>query len=388
MWRLVFHIVVSRTRKSVESIKTYAPIFTTISFSSEEIMSNRSCKSCGKFCVLRSDMIRGYCLDCVKKAEQKEHKPTIALKRATTDKTAAVKREQANLKSAKQSFEKLRSSAKADADRLNQMRASLRARERMLSERDRQIENRAQELKRVHKLNSALLEKIHRERSGLDQERRNIADEKKTLASKRRDVDRLRTQLSQSEKRQLAATRKLENRERALSEKEASLKKREKQVANIPKSRKEFAARVKKFEQQILRLRNNAARQKDEMEFLRGYSEVADWAGTGLGSKTLWPNVEHVVLAGSEPYDKSEFAAYLDGKQFVLEQPGSSEAAIMIVGRDDWSAEELEAQIEAREGQELRVYSQEMILLAIRWTSATSNNLSASLRTTTQLCSI
>jgi hypothetical protein len=235
----------------------------------------------------------------------------------------------------------------------------------MLSERGRQIENRRKELKRVQKLNGAILDKIHQERSDLDQHRSKVADEERALASKRRDVEKLRTQLKQRETKLSAVNKKLDRREKSLAKKETNLKAREKKTASIPKSRKEFAARVKKFEQQLLRLRNKVARQEGEIDFLRGYSEVADWAGTGLGSGSLWPNVEHAVIVGEGPYDNTELTIYLEGQEFLPVPPGSADASIMIVGRDDWSEEELELQIEAREGLELRVYSQEMLLLAI-----------------------
>lgn len=69
-----------------------------------------------------------------------------------------------------------------------------------------------------------------------------------------------------------------------------------------------------------------------------------------------------VVTAGSGPYPEEDFDRILREQGIAVHGLGSSGKAILILGRHDWSKDDLDSHIESRRGTELRVYSQEMFL--------------------------
>jgi len=84
----------------------------------------------------------------------------------------------------------------------------------------------------------------------------------------------------------------------------------------------------------------------------------------GLGDGQLWPYEEGVVVVGNEPYPRTQMTRFLKGLGFSVEQPGHEETRLLVVGRQKWSEEQLEKHIQARQGEELRVFSQEMFVMA------------------------
>jgi hypothetical protein len=64
-----------------------------------------------------------------------------------------------------------------------------------------------------------------------------------------------------------------------------------------------------------------------------------------------------VVLIGSGPLSEKEMRAILSAREIQAAPPEDPSTAVMIVGRDDWLVDDLEAQIRARGEVGLRVYS-------------------------------
>lgn len=71
-----------------------------------------------------------------------------------------------------------------------------------------------------------------------------------------------------------------------------------------------------------------------------------------------------VLLLGDGPWPIDNFTELLQGLGFEVWHNGSSaKFEVVIVGREKWSAVHLESQIEARDGQSLKFYSQELFVL-------------------------
>lgn len=154
------------------------------------------------------------------------------------------------------------------------------------------------------------------------------------------EIDRLKT-----------AASKLRKRNRSMKE---SLNSFEEQL--------EAAQRVtKSMKRRVNRLESRCA----------GYDQVdfaLNWLAKGLGTDAMhFPKL--LATIGSNPFPSRQFDNHLLSKEFELVWPGNGDenedVEIMIVGRSGWNEEQLEQQLAAREGQELRVYSQEMFLLSL-----------------------
>jgi hypothetical protein len=101
-----------------------------------------------------------------------------------------------------------------------------------------------------------------------------------------------------------------------------------------------------------------------------GYAQVdiaLKWLAQGLSDETEIFSGP-IATIGSDPFPAEELDRSLIAKGFDVYWPGDGEenehTEVMIVGRSDWDEERLEQQLAAREGQSLRVYSQEMFLLS------------------------
>ena len=88
--------------------------------------------------------------------------------------------------------------------------------------------------------------------------------------------------------------------------------------------------------------------------------EVLDW----MFSKTrpARPRVKagNLHLMGGGPWEHDSFGRLMERQNFSLWELPDADIAHVIVGRNNWDQRSLLAQIEARKGKKLRIYSQEM----------------------------
>jgi hypothetical protein len=68
---------------------------------------------------------------------------------------------------------------------------------------------------------------------------------------------------------------------------------------------------------------------------------------------------------GDGPWDNAAFGRLMEGQDFSLWPLPDADVAHLVVGRKNWRKDELVEQIEARQGQPLRIYSQEMWFAAM-----------------------
>ena len=90
---------------------------------------------------------------------------------------------------------------------------------------------------------------------------------------------------------------------------------------------------------------------------------VRNWLVSKRGSRGLRLPGKAVVV-GSGPLSEKELRATLSAREIKAVPPEDPSTDVMVVGRDDWLVDDLEAQIRARGEAGLRVYSQEMLLAA------------------------
>jgi hypothetical protein len=219
-----------------------------------------------------------------------------------------------------------------------------------------------------NKLNDLDEKKRELQRAGSEQRSRDqqLSSLQMKLEKRQRECKEKEVQLRQREKDlKLAETRN----ERLLSSVKKSQESLSAQQSKLRKDQKKFRDAMKKselakLENRLKRARSQAARQKEEIQYWREFSAVIEWMTSGLGDGQLWPYEEGVVVVGNDPYPRAQMTRFLRGLGFSVEQPGHEETRLLVVGRQKWSEEQLEKHIQARQGEELRVFSQEMFVMA------------------------
>jgi hypothetical protein len=157
------------------------------------------------------------------------------------------------------------------------------------------------------------------------------------------------------------------------------------QTAALLRSNSRYKARAKKAEANAEDLRSEVSRLSRQLGNRTPRNEkladkIADEAGRLFAhcpETRLWLlSLEHyedadigwsnaIVTLGRDPLDEEFFDALLDDKQFTPFEAGCRDASIMIVGRESCSMSDVYKQIAARRGDGLRVYSQEMAVIAL-----------------------
>lgn len=93
--------------------------------------------------------------------------------------------------------------------------------------------------------------------------------------------------------------------------------------------------------------------------------EVLTWIFSETHPKDLKVAKGYLHLMGDGPWDNNTFAQQVRGQKFSLWLLPDADIAHLVVGHNNWSQDALLAQIESRQGQELRIYSQEMWFAAM-----------------------
>lgn len=72
-----------------------------------------------------------------------------------------------------------------------------------------------------------------------------------------------------------------------------------------------------------------------------------------------------VASQGNGPYDEHSFDEFLGACGIEAIYVNESDAPVIVLGREGWDPDDLDAAVEARRGSTLKVYSQEMIVAAM-----------------------
>ena len=72
-----------------------------------------------------------------------------------------------------------------------------------------------------------------------------------------------------------------------------------------------------------------------------------------------------VASCGSGPWESAEFNTFLEGKGFEIVGPPDHDVEVLVLGASDWIAADLAKQIFNRTSSDLRVYTQELLVLGL-----------------------
>jgi hypothetical protein len=235
--------------------------------------------------------------------------------------------------------------------------SQLQTRKRAQAAEERRMHERLKEARsRVQELNK-------REQS-LNKREQKLNKASKAHAATERKLGTLDTKLRKQQK-------ELTKKESTLRKKEQQLVRLEKKLAaiearwtKVPTSRMALKKEMDKADNRLSRAKNQVIRLKKQIEDSVQLERVAEWANRGIGPSYPWPYEEPIVLVGEGPFPRDEIRVNVRNQQFQIRAAGNSDARIMVVGRERWDEQKIDRQIQARQGNELRIYSQEMFLLA------------------------
>ncbi len=120
---------------------------------------------------------------------------------------------------------------------------------------------------------------------------------------------------------------------------------------------------VKKISRDLKVALNKIASMPDAELIIRSF-ETVRWLVSQFDDPYERLIPKRILLIGEGPWPLSNFTELLQDLGFEVWHNGSSaKFEVVIVGREKWSAVHLDEQIEARDGQSLRFYSQELFVL-------------------------
>lgn len=93
--------------------------------------------------------------------------------------------------------------------------------------------------------------------------------------------------------------------------------------------------------------------------------EILAWMFSTTQPDDLHVDHGYLHLLGDGPWDNDAFGRLMENQNFSLWKLPDADIAHLVVGRNNWNEDDLIAQIEARQGQALRIYSQEMWFAAM-----------------------
>lgn len=183
------------------------------------------------------------------------------------------------------------------------------------------------------------------------QKRLALLEREKTLRERRVQARKRERELDVATKDVTGKQREFDIRDRAVREREENLEK------EITTRSSEVVRAV--LEQHVSPILKNLESQAVQVRWLFDET-VRKWIAHNNQETARDSLGSQVVTIGSGPIDESDFDEFL--RQCGIDPcPVGSDLEVMVVGREGWSAEKVEQQIQVREGKLLRVYSQEMV---------------------------
>lgn len=295
-----------------------------------------------------------------------------------THRIKRLREEEARLKQSVSSKELYHKKLKDECDESSGIREKIRANIKELERHEKALNER------VVSTNEAIQEISQ----GLPDERLKEIERRETeMAAREAKLDTDLAALADLQKSN-EAVRELEERlhtaEKTIRSLHADLRKAaaeqvvmEERIQSLSRSRQRVSAKLKETDQLLADTAKELASNKREAGRLRKATavetgklfahcpKVQAWilSLTDGGSDLNWG--EEVATLGTDPLDTDFFDKLMRQYKYELYHAGSKEAGVMIVGRTGWKLSQLERQISARFGLDIRIYSQEMALLAL-----------------------
>jgi predicted nucleic acid-binding Zn-ribbon protein len=262
-----------------------------------------------------------------------------------------------------QSLLKQRTGLSREVGDLRARQARIARTEAILQEKKQRMAARYFEIQRESKAVEAKAREHTRRTALLDERERSAA--KRELACKQIESEgaRVRADLGAAKSQMAALTRDLGGLQpaeirRKFTRLEATVEAAERDRDEAQQSLARLVGTVESVEAEAENLRPLA-----EAGLLLTSRSIRNWLVKGFNPDKL--GHPHCVTIGAGPFDSDEFDGFLRRHGYEVYHPGFDDIDIMVVGRQEWSEEALERQLEAREGTTLRVYSQEMFIAAM-----------------------
>jgi len=233
-------------------------------------------------------------------------------------------------------------------------------------------EDSSQELKAQ---NQNLESELNEARQAIQDLTKNINRLRGEASSLKREAKRLDEDLEEEKSRNQRAEKQLEQNRNTIEdiqrqsqelEKKFRALKREKQqqVRRLNAEKDQVKAELATSSRHLKAAMREIGRMKRELEHTAALQIPLKWLAEGLGGDTDIFDPE-VVIAGSMPFSGKSLASHFRARGVKSRFSSAPTVEFMIVGREDWDELELEKQIYAREGEALKVYSQEMALTSL-----------------------
>jgi len=247
-----------------------------------------------------------------------------------------------------------------------------------LDRRQRRIDQNEAQLARLPSLDQEL-DNVHKEKKELDALAMSLDDQKDALDEA---LANYKLKLQKVKDREIAVRameldiqqhKLLERQVKKLSKKndvsETEITRLVSLVENLENHRKDLRtelrasrARITDQESQIRELSNDLLNAPKGEFFVRSI-ETVHWLTSQFMNPQRHSIPRDVLLIGEGPWDLETFADLLVERKFrVGDQWTNPRCEIVLVGRDNWDPEQIEAQISVRDGKTLRVYPQELFV--------------------------
>jgi hypothetical protein len=237
---------------------------------------------------------------------------------------------------------------------------SLREREAMLKKWEQELEQREYK----HKFEAGRLRKAKEILAG---RRELFIRELEELRQLRQNAELYESKLEELGSR----AAELDRREARLGVTAVEIKKHKDQIerfrndakiarAELGSSKKELTS-AKRSIAALTKARDKLADQQRRSGWFEG---SIDWV-LDNGRRNAGPFSQGVVIVGSDPIDEADLINFFIDRGIDVYETEAEGVECMIVGRDNWTEEQLEMQVAAQQGKTLKVYSQEMALMCL-----------------------
>lgn len=295
-----------------------------------------------------------------------------------TQRIQRLREEEARLKQSVSSKEQYHKKLKDECDESSGIREKIRANikelqrhEQMLNERVVSTNEAIQEISRG--LPDERLKEIERREAEMAAREAKLETDLAAMADLQKSSEAVRGLEEQLQ----AAERTIRSLRADLRKAAAEQVVMEDRIQSLSRSRQRLSAKLKEAEQVLAETTAQLASSKRETGRLRKAiaaetgklfahcPNVQAWISSLTENEPALNWNEEVVTLGTDPLDTIFFDEVLKEHGYELYEVGSEEAGVMVVGRSGWKLSQLERQIRARAGLDIRIYSQEMALLAL-----------------------
>lgn len=272
-----------------------------------------------------------------------------------------------------------------EIEELNRIRFELSRQKKQIAEENERLEKRTQETEMKSRRLAEREATVNKNFSELQRREQLLADQKRNTASTASvvysgpaaDIGRTRDQIESdyfsASKKEAALIEEMKIlKARLSSEANAALKKQtliqeqlndaDRSIQNLLKKNHELENSLKAVRRSSSTPPNKIERKSNDDSTLISVSDhqIIDWMLEDASPEQAEVNLGYLSLIGEGPWPDQRIRELMEEAGFSLCMLPDADVEHIVVGRHSWDASVLEQQIEAMEGRQLRIYSQEM----------------------------